>query len=64
MVTISSHSCVVESHLQFIHSFQQQALCFIVKVFKGGLLIKEEEKINLNSTEHGRIWGLKIKGKK
>lgn len=44
MVAVSSHSCVVESHLQFIHGFKQQALCLIVKVLKRGLLGKEQGK--------------------
>lgn len=44
MVAVSSHGCVVESHLQFIHGFKQQALCLIVKVLKRCLLGKEQGK--------------------
>lgn len=48
MVTVSSYSRVVESHLQLIHGFQQQTLCLIVKVFKRGLLVKEHKKKKLS----------------
>lgn len=53
MVAVSSHSRVVESHLQLIHGFQQQTLSLIVKVFKGGLLVKEQSKKTVNRA--GRI---------
>lgn len=44
MVTVRSYSCVVESHLQLIHGLEQETLCFIVKVLKRGLLVKEQIK--------------------
>lgn len=44
MVTVSSYGCVIESHLQFIHGFQQQTLSFIVQVFKGSFLLNKQGK--------------------
>ena len=42
MITVGSHCCVVERHLQLIHGFQQQTLCLIVEILKRGLLVMEQ----------------------
>lgn len=40
VIAVGPHGRVVERHLQLVHSFQQQALCFIVQVFKRCFLVK------------------------
>lgn len=45
MVAICPYRRVVECHFQFIHGFQQQTLCFIVKIFKRCLLLNGENRI-------------------
>lgn len=42
VVAVSSYGRVVERHLQLVHGLQQQTLCLVVKVFKGGLLAEEQ----------------------
>lgn len=58
MVAVSSHSGVVEGHLQLIHGFQQQTFSLIVEILKGGLLMKKWKKeLSLRGSVLTNIWG-------